>query len=186
MASRGGWLLLVLMLGLTIYDLGRVAFLDEKRPALSVSTDKNVRVLVLGAGRKLNGIHQINDASGLVSAIYLAGLSLSDELHSELLTAGAVVDGKMYNFQMVKDCLVSMEVGFMPASMRMALGVPLDVDQMLESDWDDLPGVGASLALGIIEDRHKNGVFGSLDNLARVKGVGLKRIDAWRPFFSNN
>jgi competence protein ComEA len=49
---------------------------------------------------------------------------------------------------------------------------------MSRSDWVALPGIGKKLAENIHIDRQKNGDFGSLDALKRVKGVGPGRIAA--------
>jgi competence protein ComEA len=37
---------------------------------------------------------------------------------------------------------------------------------------ENLDGVGAAKANAIVEYREKNGVFGSLDDLLKVKGIG--------------
>ncbi len=44
----------------------------------------------------------------------------------------------------------------------------------------ELDGVGLSKAQAIVEYREKNGPFKSADDLARVKGMGQKTIDANR------
>ncbi|MCP3177174.1 helix-hairpin-helix domain-containing protein [Desulfuromonas sp. KJ2020] len=51
------------------------------------------------------------------------------------------------------------------------------------ADWTVLPGVGPKLAERIEKDRQKNGDFGSLEALQRVKGIGPKRINSWKFFF---
>jgi competence protein ComEA len=45
-----------------------------------------------------------------------------------------------------------------------------------------LPGVGPSLARAIILDRTARGPFHSIDDLARVKGIGPARLAALRPW----
>lgn len=79
--------------------------------------------------------------------------------------------------------IASLQRGWMAASHRIALGIPLHPDRMSRKDWLALPGVGATLAEQIEMDRQNNGEFDSLDALARVKGVGQKRLDTWRVFF---
>ncbi len=186
MVARGGWLLLLLMLGLTVNDLGWVSFQYEKSPALRVSGTQQMQVLLANTGGRLDGIHQINDARQLISVINLAGLVLPVSLQQQILEGGTLLDGKTLNFQMVSNDVVTVEFVWMPAAKRMTLGIPLHVNQMSESDWQDLPGVGPSLALGIVNDRHKNGDFESIYALARVHGVGNKRIEKWKSFFEDN
>ena len=73
--------------------------------------------------------------------------------------------------------------GWIPAAQRMALGIPLHPDRMTRDDWIALPGIGEVLADRLELDRQKNGEFGSLRALARVKGIGKKRIEKWVDFF---
>jgi competence protein ComEA len=186
MVVRGGWLLLLLMLGLTINDLGWISFQDEKSPALRASGTQQMQVLIANTGGSLDGIHQINDAQQLIDVINLAGLVLPASLLQQVSEEGPFLDGKMLNFQVVNNDLVAVELVWMSAAKRMTLGIPLHVNRMSESDWQDLPGVGPSLALGIKNDRHKNGDYESIYALARVHGVGTKRIEKWKPFFEDN
>ncbi|MBE0598569.1 MAG: helix-hairpin-helix domain-containing protein [Desulfuromonadales bacterium] len=72
---------------------------------------------------------------------------------------------------------------WLPAGQRIALGIALHPDRMERLDWESLPGIGPKLAQSIEEDRQKNGDFVALESLTRVKGIGPKRIDAFRPFF---
>jgi competence protein ComEA len=65
----------------------------------------------------------------------------------------------------------------------MAIGVKLHPDHMTREDWEALPGIGSRLAEKIEENRQKNGDFGALDDLKRVRGVGSKSIERWRCFF---
>jgi len=48
----------------------------------------------------------------------------------------------------------------------------VDVDIADAPALEALPGIGPALATRIVQDRERNGPFGSLDGLQRVKGVG--------------
>jgi competence protein ComEA len=181
--ARGGWLLLVSMFGLMVYDLSRPALQFEERPAFSISAQAGALVLVRGTGTDLDGIHQINDASQLVDVIKLANLRLSAAAGRKLRLAGPIVSGKLVELQVVKGQVQDIDCGWMPAAMRIALGIPLRVEQMTAADWQDLPGVGPALALRIEEERQHNGEFDHLSDLTRVDGVGLKSILNWETFF---
>ncbi len=182
MAARGGWLLLLFMFCLTIYDLGRPSFHSEETPAFSVFDQRGIQIQLIDNAGLLDGIHQINDAGQLINVINLANLYVPDYLRHDLQEAG-VDDGKTFKLHVVDGVVSSVETGFMSAALRISLGIPLDINQMTESDWDDLPGIGTSLALRIENDRQENGDFGSVDGLKRVKGIGFKRINKWRDFF---
>ena len=45
-----------------------------------------------------------------------------------------------------------------------------------------LPGIGPSLALRIIEDRQAHGPYQSVEDLARVPGIGEKTVAVLRPW----
>jgi competence protein ComEA len=49
---------------------------------------------------------------------------------------------------------------------------PIDLDAASEADIETLPRIGPALARRIVEDREKNGAFGSLEGFERVRGVG--------------
>ena len=50
--------------------------------------------------------------------------------------------------------------------------VVVDLDVASEADIESLPRIGPVLARRIIDDRMKNGAFGSLEGFERVRGVG--------------
>jgi len=56
---------------------------------------------------------------------------------------------------------------------------PLDVNLASAADFARLPGVGPALAARIVDIRAREGPFGSVDDLRRVRGVGdatLERV----------
>lgn len=181
--GRGGWLLILLVLGATFYDLGRPALRDEERPAQVVSVSAVTQVELRDSFGRLDGIHQINDASALLSVIKLAKLKVDTDLRRELLHSGTLENGELLEFQNVKGVLMSVDRSWMPASRRMALGIPLQVERMSLADWVDLPGCGPALAQRIVRFRQENGEIHSLDDLERVRGIGSKRLAGWRKFF---
>jgi competence protein ComEA len=55
-------------------------------------------------------------------------------------------------------------------------GDRVDINRASISDLDALPGIGASKAAAIVEDRDRNGPFASCDDLQRVTGIGAKTV----------
>jgi competence protein ComEA len=54
-----------------------------------------------------------------------------------------------------------------------------------KADWPELtllPGVGESLAKGIVESRERNGPFRRPEDLRRVYGIGPKTLEKIRPY----
>lgn len=56
----------------------------------------------------------------------------------------------------------------------------LDINTASEADLQNLSGIGPTRAKAIVADRKKNGAFKKVDDLARVKGIGPKTLDALR------
>ncbi len=183
MISRGGWLLLLFMLVLTGVDLGRLSGKNTEQSAPVVGRENAALVLVQADNARIDGIHQINDASDLLGVINLAGLSVAAETRRQLMAQGPFESGETLKIQIVGSVVCGVESCWMPAAMRMALTIPLHPDRMDLEDWQDLPGVGPRLAQAIIDDRQKNGEFNGFGDLLRVDGIGLGRLSTWRSFF---
>lgn len=49
-------------------------------------------------------------------------------------------------------------------------------------EWLQLPAIGESMARRIVEDREQRGPFRSIDDVARVRGIGPKTLARLRPF----
>ena len=61
-------------------------------------------------------------------------------------------------------------------------GERIDLDHADVSDITRLPRVGPALAQRIVAWRTEHGPFGTLSRLDSVPGVGVKLLDAIRPF----
>src|SRR5262245_43389442 len=76
-----------------------------------------------------------------------------------------------------------------PARGRRARGddsTPLDVNLASVAELERLPGVGPALAARIVEARARDGPFGSVDDLRRVRGVGGATLERLRPRLAVN
>ncbi|WP_169513286.1 ComEA family DNA-binding protein [Geopsychrobacter electrodiphilus] len=175
---------MVILLALSGYDLSRPVLHVEERPVFSVANTHKGTVLISGIGGDVDGIHQFNDVFQLLNVIKLAGIALPACFREKLLSGDVLQPGKSISFQLVGRKVVAADLGWMSAKMRMALGIPLRVQRMNATDWVALPGVGPLLALKINEYRQRNGDFGSFLDLARVHGVGAKRLERWAEFFN--
>lgn len=49
-------------------------------------------------------------------------------------------------------------------------------------EWAQLDGIGEKLARRIVEDRAERGPFKSIEDVSRVRGLGMKLIEKLRPF----
>ena len=180
---KGGRLLLILIFGLILFDLGRSFLPVEEGPALFMAEAEQGLIQLEGLGAGVDGIHQINDAEGIFSVINLAGLRVSDSVKADIRRAFPLESGKLMEFQLVNGRVVGMESSWMAASLRMTLGIPLRVERMTVADWQDLPGAGPQLAARIEMFRQKNGGIGDFSRLREVPGIGDRLMKRWSPFF---
>lgn len=56
----------------------------------------------------------------------------------------------------------------------------LNINTAGQEQLQDLPGIGPAKAAAILEYRSANGPFSSVDDLAKVKGIGAKTLDGLR------
>ncbi len=153
----------------------------EARPAPAVFP--LLMPIFLGDGFPQPGVHQISDGETLRSVIRLTDLPLAPDLAASPCLDVFLIPGQGFDLVLKKSVITDIMPFWMPAGQRLALAIPLHPDRMVVKDWEVLPGAGPALARQIELDRQKYGDFRSLEGLQRVKGVGPKRIAAWRDFF---
>ncbi|PAU78915.1 ComEA family DNA-binding protein [Halomonas salipaludis] len=57
---------------------------------------------------------------------------------------------------------------------------PIDVNTADAELLAELPGIGATRAQAIIDEREANGPFESADDMSRVSGIGAATVDGFR------
>jgi competence protein ComEA len=60
----------------------------------------------------------------------------------------------------------------------------VDVNDATWVEWAQFEGIGETLAKRIVADRQTRGPFGSVEDVARVKGIGPKRLAEMRPYLT--
>lgn len=60
----------------------------------------------------------------------------------------------------------------------------IDINRASWVEWAQLEGIGEKLARRIVEDRQERGPFQSVEDINRVRGVGLKLLEKLRPFLT--
>jgi competence protein ComEA len=163
--------------------LGREFLPLRDPPALAVAAPGGIRV-TLGEGFPSPGIRHFSDELTLQDVMVLTGHGEAPALSALAGNPGTeVVDGMTLAIVANPAGERHLQVGWMPAKQRVALGIPLHPDRMSHDDWVTLPGIGEQLASRIEVDRQKYGDFGHLDALERVKGIGPAKLRALRPYF---
>ena len=60
----------------------------------------------------------------------------------------------------------------------------IDVNNATWVEWAQFEGIGETLAKRIVADRETRGPFGSVEEVARVKGIGRKKFSQMRPYLT--
>ena len=67
---------------------------------------------------------------------------------------------------------------------RLVLGIPIKLNQTSSYELDMIPGISHGLAKRIVEFRESHGPFKTWNDLKRVKGIGPKKIEAFKFYLS--
>lgn len=156
--------------------------MSKDLPAFSLQ-EQDVVYLGLEGEEGSFGGRQFIDRMAFGSVIKLTNVGGEDSLGAGLPEMSQLVSGEIISFEKKAREINLVRNGWIAASHRIALGIPLHPDQMTEEDWVALPGIGNVLAERIELNRQENGDFGSLSALLRIKGIGMKSIEKWRDFF---
>lgn len=183
MVNRPGLALLILApLILLSLDIGRHVLPRQDVPSFFAEEPPALQIQVEGGGL-LPGIYQFSDVVTVQTVINMTDLGPADVLLNNGQNEPPLESGEKLVFQVVEGKVQSFERGWMTAAQRVALGIPLHPDRMALTDWDDLPGIGESLAAAIEDDRQKNGDYGRVSALLRVRGIGPGKMKRLKPFF---
>jgi competence protein ComEA len=60
----------------------------------------------------------------------------------------------------------------------------VDINRATWVEWAQFDGIGETLAKRIVADRQTRGLFESIDEVQRVKGIGPKKFAQMRPYLS--
>ena len=180
---RGTGLILLLFLLIAIFHYSRWAFPDrESLPAVRRLQPQLATVAVADSGGSYR-LYQFHDSGKLGDVIKLTDEfsergKILEKFHAEPILSGEVVkvikmEGESFQLERL----------WLSARHRILLQIPLHPDKMTVLDWETLPGIGPKLATAIESDRQKNGDFIEFSALKRVKGVGVKKLEAWQEYF---
>ncbi len=150
-------------------------------------------VHVVGAVRR-PGLYRVNSGSRVADAVDAAGGLLGNAAERGLNLARPIEDGE----QIVVPTQDELEANPGPIEQQNSLAAGptagtggsgaggasttprVNVNTADVSALDTLPGVGPSTAQKIVAEREANGPFASADDLARVPGIGPKKLEALR------
>ncbi|NLC71080.1 MAG: helix-hairpin-helix domain-containing protein [Desulfuromonadaceae bacterium] len=178
---RGIRLLVILLLG--VWGWRAAEMLPRGEPSPQSSSDPSAVFVLLGEGFPRPGIHQFHDGITPGGVIKMAAPGVSFKSPPDPLLLLPLSSGEVLDIVLQGSQIAGIKRYWMPAGMQITLFIPLHPDRMTADDWEVLPGIGQELARRIEEDRQKNGDFGSLKSLARVRGIGPKLVGRLKPYF---
>jgi competence protein ComEA len=150
------------------------------RRSSSSTTQPEVIVDVVGAVRAA-GVVRMPAGARVYDAIAAAGGATADADVQQLNLAARLADGTRIAVPHKGETLTPVtgsDNGSPTASS------PVDLNTATPEQLDALPGVGPATAAAIVRDRDEHGPFRSVDDLARVRGIGPAKLEQLRDLVS--
>ena len=143
------------------------------RPA---PTPAAMAIYVSGAVQQPD-VYTLLEGSRLKDALQAAGGARTDADLSALNLAAALQDGQRVHVPVLGEAPVAALADPPPPAST----TPLDINSASPAELDGLPGIGPALAQRIVDDREANGPYETVDQLARVRGIGPALVEQLRP-----
>ncbi len=165
-------ILVVLALSLIVYEL---SYWDAKHPAKAnvlrygIQTLNSIAVELQGI--KEPGIYFLDPGMTFQNVIDIAGARPS--AHKNGFDSTELHSGDCFGF-FGKGTFVKRE---MSTAVRLALGLPVDINRLSLDDLTLVPGIGESLAVQIIRLRVEHNGFSSLDELKEIRGIKDRKLN---------
>lgn len=145
----------------------------------SVFNEPRVKVHVKGAVKE-PGVYECAADARIQDAIFMAGGATEEAETGSLNLAAMVKDGQMIQVPSKNEQLG--QTSPVQPSVEKNLGLSTEDDKINintanETELDQLPGIGPSLAKRIIAYREENGYFTSIEDLTNVSGIGEKKFE---------
>jgi len=145
-------------------------------------------VHVVGAVRH-PGVYELTQGARVQEAVESAGGCLESAAPQGLNLARPVADGEQVVVPTLDEWERALETAApgTGADLNVSPGQVagpgtglIDLNSADAAALETLPGIGPATAAKIVADREANGPFQSVDDLARVSGIGPKKIEALR------
>ena len=161
-------------------DAAPTAESTSVRRSSSTTTQPEIIVDVVGAVRAA-GVVRMPAGARVYDAIAAAGGATADADVQQLNLAARLADGTRIAVPHQGETLTPVtgaDNGSPTAPGR------VDLNTATPEQLDALPGVGPATAAAIVRDRDEHGPFRSVDDLARVRGIGPAKLEQLRDLVS--
>jgi competence protein ComEA len=127
-----------------------------------------------------NGIYYLPEGTKLSGLVAKAGIKNAEAMGKKgpdqtLSTGDKIVFGGS-----------SVGIDKMDAPTRLALDIPLDVNEATEEDLILVPGIGLKTAAAIVEFREERGGLSHIDDLKGARGLGKKKFEGIKKYLTVN
>ncbi len=171
---------LVVIAAVVVYAARDISRYVHPAPSSSVSSvGEGAGIAVQIAGyEKYAGVYFLQKGSTIGDLLREAGI---EELggFTEFDPSRRLQSGERVVFDRVTGKVI---LTHMPASDRLALGMPIDLNRATPEELALIPGIGRTTAAKIVRFREKRGLFPSIDELKRIQGLGRKQYEEMRKY----
>ena len=167
---------------------------DETLPLASAAPESSAALAPAGSGSPTTVDHLVVQAAGAVlhpgvyevpkdarvnDLVQTAGGFASDADPDQVELAATLSDGERVYVPRVGESPLPASASSGSAST--GTNGPLDLNRASTTDLEALPGIGPALAQAIVDYRSQHGAFHSVEDLARVRGIGPAKMEQLRP-----
>jgi len=191
------------LLALTLLLLGSLCFSFFYHPP-SPSSEELVREVVIEVSGEVQspGVYlfqysptlreAVERAGGLKETVQFDGASSSETLETGTLLTVARESYQLPSFPppskgeygKTKREEIKIRISRMAADKCLVFSIPLDLNRISIEDLCLIPGIGESLAREMITYRKRRGGFRSVEDLKNVRGIGEKKYQNLKGFFT--
>lgn len=168
---------------------------DEQKNSIEDSEEKNKIIIHVSGSVKKEGIVKIDEGSRIADAIEAAQGLLDEADMSKINLAYMLEDGQKIYIPSIQDTekkdnaeeieyitedcgnniIISGEI---EESKKERSNIMININNATQTELEQLPGVGPSTALNIIEYREANGKFESIEDIKNVRGIGEAKFES--------
>jgi competence protein ComEA len=151
---------------------------DLAQQATTATTSPTAVVVHVAGAVAAPGVYTLPPGARVADALAAAGGPTAIAEPDAVNLAAMAVDGSRIYVPEVGEA-VPADVTQTGGQEPIAVG-PIDVNMATVAQLDTLPGIGPATAAAIVAHREQHGPFGSVEDLADVRGIGPSKLDALR------
>jgi competence protein ComEA len=169
---------------LALLILGLLYFKFYYHPTLP--PEERLREVVIEVKGEIEhpGIHLFRKPPDLKEVIEKAGGLKKTALFDIVSPAETLETGTLLTVEKESPDKFKINLGRMESNKLLVFSIPLDLNRVSVEDLCLVPGIGESLAQEMVSYRQKRRGFRSIEELKNVKGIGEKKYQSLRTFFT--